>query len=107
MGYRERQRREQDSTPDATPGEALSLLGQLLWQGVREERQKWYGLLIFLPRFYLTVRFSRRLRQMSARVEASQRRGGAEAEAARKEFQDELMALLVEKNLVKPAVKPE
>jgi len=102
MGYRERQRREQNTTPDATPGEALSLVGQLLRQGMREEKQKWYGLLIFLPRFYLTLRFNRRLRQTLARTVAVQRRGGAEAEAAQKEFVDEFMALLVAKKLVKP-----
>ena len=107
MGYRERQRRERETIPDATPGEALSLVGQLLWQGVREEKQKWYGLLILLPRFYLTLRFSRRLRQISARVEAAQQRGGPEAEAARQESTEEVMALLVEKKLVKPAIKPK
>ena len=107
MGYRQRERREREATPSNTPGEALSLVGQLLRQGVREEKQKWYGLLIFLPRFYLTLRFNRRLRQMWAGMEAAQRRGGAEAEAARQEFRDEFMALLVEKKLVKPAARPE
>jgi hypothetical protein len=101
MGYGERQRRQQDVDP--VPVSALpSLVGQLLWQGVREERQKWYGLLIFLPRFYLALRFNRRLRQLCAQMAAAKRAGGTEAEAAQQEFEREFMALLLEKKLVKP-----
>ena len=93
MGYRERQRQERAVDSDLDAASPLRLIGQLLWLGLRRDIRTLYGLLIFVPRFYLTLRFSRRMRQISERM------------AAQQEFQRELMALLVEKKFVKPDAK--